>query len=134
MTASFGVGAVLHWKNFEFPDGSQKNKFFVVLGARSGQHSLVVIATSKRKNKDYNAGCHPREGYYHIPGARKDFFTEDTWLLLMECQVIDSAKIIGLGMSGALTVAGQLRIDLANAIRNCLKQIQDVSQAQLSLL
>ena len=134
MTPEFGLGAVLHWEGFEFEDGTTANKYFVVLGAKPGHDCLVVIATSQRKGKSYQPGCHANEGYYHIPGSGKDFFPKDTWLLLMECKVLRSAEVVKAGMAGTLRVADTLRGQLANEIRNCLKRVEDVSPAQLTLL
>ena len=45
--ASFDVGAILHWADFEFDDGTSKDKFFVVLGAKPDRNCLVVITTSQ---------------------------------------------------------------------------------------
>lgn len=134
MTPAFGVGAVLHWKDFEFEDGTAANKYFVVLGAKPRHDCLVVIATSQPKGKSYEPGCHAEQGYYVIPGTGRNFFPKDTWLLLMECKVLRSAEVVKAGMAGALTVADTLREQLANAIRNCLRRIEDVSPAQLDLL
>ena len=74
------------------------------------------------------------KGYFHIPGEGRDFFPEDTWLLLMECRILRLAEVVKAGMEGALTVKNTLRQQLANEIRNCLRRIDDVSQAQLDLL
>lgn len=134
MTVELGVGDVLHWEGFKFGDGVIRNKFFVVLGAKAGRDCLVVIATSQHKGKSYEAGCHPNEGYYLIPGGSKDFFSEDTWLLLMECRVLSFAEVRNATSGKQLRVKAGLRQDLANAIRNCLKRIEDVSEAQLDLL
>ena len=134
MTASFHVGAVLHWEGFEFDDGTAKNKYFVILGAKPRHNYLVVIATSQPKSRSYQPGCHAQEGYYHIPEGGKDFFRKDTWLLLMESLVVRPSEIVKLGLDGRVRTVGTLRDQVANAIRNCLRQVEDVSQAQLELL
>lgn len=134
MTTAFEVGAVLHWSGFEFEDGSTKNKYFVVLGAKPESDCLVVIATSRPKDRSYSPGCHQNEGYYHIPGGGKDFFPEDTWLLLMECRAMGLAEVLKAAMARELTVSGKLRTEIANAIRNCLKRIDDISPVQIALL
>ncbi len=134
MTGTFGIGAVLHWTEFQFEDGTTANKFFVVLGAKQGHDCLLVITTSRPKNKSYHPGCHPEEGYYHIPGGGKDFFPEDTWLLLMECKIFRPSDIVRGGLEGQIEVVDHLRQQVANEIRNCLGQIDDVSPAQLALL
>lgn len=132
--ATFGVGAVLHWEKFEFEDGTTQDKFFVVLGAKPNHDCLLVIATSQRRRRSYQAGCHAKESYFHIPGGRKDFFRDDTWLLLMECKTLRLAEVVKLARNETLETVATLREQLANAIRNCLKRSEDVSQVQLSLL
>ncbi len=134
MTAAFDVGAVLHWKDFTFEDGTTKNKYFVVLGAKPASDCLMAIATSQPKRRSYQPGCHANEGYFHIPGGSKDYFPKDTWLLLMEFQILRLAEVVSAGVQKVLTVEGTLRQQLANEIRNCLRRIDDVSQAQLDLL
>ena len=134
MTGSFGIGAILHWKNFQFENGTTKNKFFVVLGAKTGRNCLVVIATSQPRARSYEPGCHAEEGYFHIPGGNKDFFSKDTWLLLMECRILELAAAVKAGLEGSLKPVDQLREQLANEIRNCLKRTDDVSPVQLELL
>ena len=132
--AAFEVGAVLHWSGFEFEDGTSKDKFFVVLGAKQGHDFLVVITTSQPHVRSFNPGCHATEGYFHIPGGAKDFFPKDTWLLLMECRELRAAEVVKSSMDGSLRDVANLRTQLANEIRNCLKRTEDVSQAQLDMM
>lgn len=59
-------------------------------------------------------------------------FTE--WLILAEPRIASAAEVLKHGLSGVLSVEHNLRQDLANAIRNCLKRTRDVSQLHLDLL
>lgn len=134
MSSSFKLGAVLHWKNFTFSDGSKKNKYLIVLGAKVGHDILMVLATSKQHHRSLNHGCHEQDGYYHIPGTGKDFFPRDTWVILSEPIVASAAEIIGQALAKNIETTGNLRDELARAIINCLKRSKDVSEMHLSLV
>jgi hypothetical protein len=129
-----GTGSILHWKGFKFPDGTAKNKYFVIVGAQPGQNYLAVITTSVPKNKSFEAGGHPEDGYYHIPGGGRDWFMKDTWLLFEEPQELSASVLIKESIAGNITVEGHLRHDVANAICNCMRRCDDVSEHHKSLL
>ena len=40
---AIGPGTILHWEGFKFPNGTEANKYFVVVGARPGQNYLARI-------------------------------------------------------------------------------------------
>jgi hypothetical protein len=77
-------GCIFHWKEYVFADGAKANKYFIIVGAKKDCNFLTVIATSQPKHRKYEPGCNHKQGYYHIPGGRKDWFPLDTWLLLAE--------------------------------------------------
>jgi len=45
--AGITPGCILHCKDYKFDDGGTANKYFVVVGAKSGCNYLAVMATSK---------------------------------------------------------------------------------------
>lgn len=126
-------GCIFHWTEHTFSDGTKANKYFIILGAKQGSNYLAVICTSKQKKKQFVAGCHHKDGYYHIPGGGKDWFPKDTWVLL-EPQELSSAEFLKRAIDNEITLCGNLRTDIANAIRNCFKQCADVSEYHVSLL
>jgi len=135
VTGEIVPGCIFHWKEFQFADGDSADKFIVMLGTKSGCNYLAVVATSKKHHRTFTPGCHADDGYYHIPGGRKDWFPKDTWLLLAAPYELDPTEMMRLAVQEKkITVAGQLREQVANAIRNCLKLCPDVSPAQLALL
>jgi hypothetical protein len=67
-------------------------------------------------------------------GGKGDFFKKDTWLLLAPPMEVSPAKFLKCALEKTVTLEGELRRDLSNAIRNCLKRCLDVSEAQLKLL
>jgi hypothetical protein len=131
---AIATGCILHWKGFQFSDGTSKNKYFVVVGAQPGKNYLTVITTSVSKNKSFEAGGHPEDGYYHIPGGGRDWFPKDTWLLFEEPQELSASLLVKEGIAGNITIEGHLRHDIANAICNCMRKCSDVSEYHKSLL
>ncbi len=133
-TPELKVGCVFHWEEYEFADGAKADKYFVVLGAKAGSNLLAVIATSQPHKRSFNPGCHHEHGYFHISGGKGDFFPKDTWLLLAPPVESSLAEFLQRALAKQITLKGELRRDLANAIRNCLKRCLDVSEEQLKLL
>jgi hypothetical protein len=128
-------GCVFHWTGFEFDDGNSADKFVVVLGAKTGCNYLVVLATSQQHRRTFTPGCNADAGYYFIPGGGKDFFPKDTWILLAAPYEFSAAEVLKACIhEKKVTIAGHLREQVANAIRNCLKQCPDASAEQIALL
>lgn len=131
---AIGPGCILHWEGFKFPDGGKADKFFVIVGAQPGKNYLAVIATSKQKWRDNTPGGNPDGGYYHIPGGGKDWFPADTWLLFEAPQEISAQELLTRKFKNEIAIKGKLRPDIANAICNCMRQCQDVSEYHKGLL
>lgn len=134
MTGSVSPGCIVHWEDFEFSDGACADKFLVVVGCKPGSNYLAVLGTSKRHRRSFVAGCNHKDGYYHMPGKRA-WFPLDTWLVLADPIEITPADFLRRAMvEKTLKVCGQLKPDIANAVRNCLKLCPDVSAQQIALL
>jgi hypothetical protein len=127
-------GCVLHWDGFKLSDGSEGHKYFVIVGAQQGKNYLAIRATSKAKGKSYTAGGNHVDGYYFIPGGKGDFFKLDTWLLFAEPQEFSAAELLKEKLAGKLEVRGSLRGQVANAICNCMRRCDDVSEYHRGLL
>ena len=131
---AIGVGTILHWKGFTFPDGETANKYLVIVGAQPGKNYLAVVATSKQKWRSSQAGGNPEGGYYHIPGSGKDWFPLDTWILFEEPREISAGELVKEGLRKNIEVKSRLRGDVANAICNCMRRCDDVSKHHRCLL
>jgi hypothetical protein len=137
MAHSFQVGAVLHWLAFDKdkPDGAEiKPKYLLVIGAKQGNDCLMILATTQRHRKDFTPGCNAKDGYYYIPAVAKEFFKENTWLLLNEPKVASAAELVRLGLTKQVEVRGVLRNELVRAVINCLRRSEDIGDVHLSLL
>jgi hypothetical protein len=124
-------GCILHWDGFILSTGEEGHKYFVIVGAKSGQNYLAIRATSKKKRRDYVAGGNPQGGWYHIPGGKKDWFPLDTWLLFDNPQELSAKE---LTEKSDIKIVGNLRHDIANAICNCMRKCDDVSEYHKTLL
>ena len=127
-------GCILHWDGFKFPDGSEADKFFVVVGAQPGKNYLAIVATSNQKWRENKPGGNVSGGYYHIPGGGKDWFPKDTWLLFEAPMELSAAELLARKFKNEIVIRGSLRPDITNAICNCMKQCQDVSEYHRTLL
>jgi hypothetical protein len=128
-------GCVLHWDGFKFKDGTEADKFFVIVGAQPGKNYLAIIATSQRKRgRVPKPGGNPEGGWYHIPGGGKDFFKVDTWLLFEEPQGLSAKELLALKFKNTVKIVGKLRPDIANAICNCMRKCDDVSELHRGML
>lgn len=133
--AGVSPGCVYHWADYEFEDGSRRNKYLVIVGANKGSNYLAVLATSQEKRRGFQPGCNHKAGHYHIPGGAKDWFKLDTWLLLADPVEIVPADFVKRAMvDKAIEHKGDLRPQIANEIRNCLRRCDDVSAIHLALL
>lgn len=134
-TGLISPGCVIHWKDYVFDNGQTANKYLVIVGAKQGCNYLAVVATSQPRKRKFEPGCHATEGYYHIGGGGKDHFPKDTWLLVAEAVELTPAELVKRAMvEKTISIVGQLRGEIANALRNCLKRCPDVSPAQIALL
>jgi len=130
---SVATGCVFHWEEYEFEDGEKANKYLVLVGTKAGSNYLAVVATSKPHKKSYTPGCHANDGYYHIPGG-KEGFPKDTWLLIAEPKEIVPADFLARALKKQIELKFHLRHDIANAICNCMRQCNDVSDDHKALL
>ncbi|MDA7968017.1 MAG: hypothetical protein MPK31_03645 [Gammaproteobacteria bacterium] len=135
MPGEFKAGAVLHYRDYPFKDGSKKNKFLVAAGAKPGCNWLCVLATSKQHYMRAEKGCHltPR-AYFFIPGDSKNFFWLDTWLTLSEPRILSLSELMNMVRSGVIEVKANLGDNITGEIRNCLQRTEDISEKEKELL
>lgn len=127
-------GCILHWEGFKFEDGAEADKFLVIVGAQEKGNYLAILATSRQHKKGNNPGGNPVGGYYHIPGGGKDWFKVDTWLMFDRVIELSPGALLKEVLGGKLTVRGNLRPDIANAICNTMRRCDDVSDYHKALL
>ena len=135
MNATFHPGTVLHHRDFQFEDGTKRDKYLIILGANPGCDCLCVLTTTQQWKLESQRGCHhkPRT-YFFIPGDGKNFFLKNTWVVLSDPVIMSNTAIIQKGMENTITVEANLKENITGEIRNCLKGSKDISQKEMQLL
>lgn len=109
MSAEMRIGAVLHHQNFEFDDGTKKNKYLIVLGAKSGCDYLCALVTSQQWRLKSQKGCHHTpHTHFFIAGDGKNFFRKDTWIVLHKPFMMSRAAATQDGMQGIIEIEANL--------------------------
>ena len=129
---SLCAGCIIHYERYRFSDGATRNTYLVIVGAKMRCNYLAVVATSVSKRRHFVPGCHAY--YYHIPRGA-DWFPKDTWLLIAAPREFKPAELIKATLvEKVITLKGQLRGAVTNALRNCVHSCPDVNDAQRALL
>ena len=135
MSGELKVGAIFYHRDFEFEDGTKRNKYLVVLGAKPDHDYLCVLTTTQQRKNKAERGCHhkPRT-YFFIPGDGKNFFPKNTWIVLSNPFIMNRSEVIKKGMQNIVQIKANLKDNIAGEIRNCLKSSRDISKKQRELL
>ena len=133
--ASLGKGAIIFVKDYEFNDGSTRDKLLVVLGTKEGRDYLCALTTSVQWRRGAGHGCHhDAQTYFFLEGNRKNYFDVDTWILLSQADIYSSAWLLKQSLTGQAKVVGAVKPNVAGEIRNCYKASRDATPIKLSLL
>ncbi len=138
MTVIVKYGTIVGWNKYKFPDGSESDKQLIILGSKQSQNIIAVLTTSKPRGRKPTPGCNAREGYFFIAAGGAERFSKDTWVVINDPQEIIraefEAKLNEVMSKRDIWPERDLSSQCVNAIRNCLKQLIDISAHHLSLL
>ena len=127
-------GTILFHKNFPFKDGDSSPKLLVVLNSPTIQDPfLAVRTTSQQKHRPRQSGCIEGKNLFFIE-AGKTSFPIDTWIQLYDFYEISHERFMMEFLSGRLDIKGDLPEQMVNALINCAKRSDDISEYQLSLI
>lgn len=127
-------GEVIFSKQFEFADGGTSEKLLIVLNeASSTTPHLILLATSQKGRKKLDPGCHAKDNYFVIH-PKTDWFNKITWIIFDRIIEYDFVHELSEHFKGNLVTQTTLKEDTIRAIINCLKQSDDITPYQLSLL
>lgn len=126
------LGAVYHWKNHQFKDGEEKDKYVVILCVpiKDADNYVYVVTTSQEKrgnNKSQgDCGLPKIPSYFLAAPATK--FPKDSWVMLDNFYCVEKVKfwekIIAKEVSHQFNIAE----NIANGIRNCASRSPDVPE------
>lgn len=120
------VGGVYHDPNFQFSDGEEGNKLFVVLG-KDDDFYTVAKTTSQQHERTTTTGCQGVGNQWHSwfhPENQKRCFTKDTWICFNEFYPISKTRADASFRAGLIKVkcaSSAIRQDLCKILECALK-------------
>jgi hypothetical protein len=127
-------GTVFFHNHFEFKDGDYGEKLIIVLNNMQGDDPFLCCkTTSKIKYSLENEGCYFQKNIHVID---KPPFNEKTWVQFDPNSVFEfaPAKLVSDSFQNYIKIIGCLEDCHINAIVNCFKKSEDISEYHISLL
>lgn len=120
-------GDILCYKDFQFDDGTKKEKLFLVLNAADGGNPCLVLKTTSQEKRYYGShqGCNPDKKVFYIPTAWQSCFSKDTYVQLPQIFEFSAAELIRGGLSRQIYVNKTISSDCLAQLKNCLKKFKD---------
>jgi hypothetical protein len=126
-------GAVVFYKDFQFPDGGIADKLFVVLGLRD-LYAFIALATSVPPVPDITPGSHPHRSLFRLQKNARNNLDKDTYVLLHRLAELTPVEVASSGWNTNAKVVLVLPEQEAHAVKNCAGQTPDLSPRQQALL
>ncbi|WP_304132556.1 hypothetical protein [Ignavibacterium album] len=129
------AGDVIYFVNFEFSNGSKKDKLIIILNnPKSGEPYLVCITTSQHKVwRSKQPGCHSENNYYFIESGHSEF-KKDTWIVFDRVYEIPVDKILNSCIRDGSYSLFSLESSLWKAIKNCITKSKDIEQDYIEMI
>jgi hypothetical protein len=130
-------GQVLYYENFQFEDGSAKDKLFVILYIGDINSPCLVLKTTSqsRHYKDCQEGCDQQKRVFFIPLNWRECFPLDTYIQLPQIIEIPAAEIFAGTLSRKMRLRNSLSIGCFARLKSCLKKFRgDISLQHWKLI
>jgi len=120
-------GDILCDKEFQFEDGSKKEKLFVVLNAADGGTPSLVLKTTSQEKRYHGSrqGCNPDKKVFHAPAKWQTCFSKDIYIQLPQIIEFSAAELIRGGLSHRIYANKSISPDCLAQLKNCLKKFKD---------
>lgn len=128
------AGTILLHRNFVFEDGSTRDKYLVVLGARD-QIVLVAKTTSNGARYRNDHGCQSANQFpAFLLTAGCCCLPRSSWVCLGDFYELDSNALVGGITAGNIYRVGELTDELTRDLQFCAKNSDDISSHQESIV
>jgi len=125
---------VLYHLNFQFKDGETGQKLLIILNTpRNDEPYLCCKTTSKQKFDLDKEGCYSNKNIY-VLNPTKDCFSLKTWVQFYDIYEFHASTFLQAHFNGDIKIKGKLLINAINAIVNCIRKSEDISNYHLLLL
>jgi hypothetical protein len=121
-------GAILHYKDFRFEDGTTGDKYFIVLNKTEIDSDCLVLKTTSQEIRYgvVNQGCNPEKKVFYIPTGHVNCFKLNTFVQLP--QIIEIS--VGELLKGTLSTKLIKEVDCLSAphfkeLKDCLEKFKN---------
>jgi len=125
------AGDILRYERYQFVDGTERDKLFVVLNAANGQTPCLVLPTTSQPKRYLGAqkGCNPAKRVFFVPKNSEKCFWLDTYIQLPRVIPLSAAQLVQAAWASQVSVTGCLSPLCFAQLKNCLKKFKrDLSQ------
>lgn len=127
-------GTILYHRAFQFKDGEIGQKLLIILNApQNADPCLCCKTTSKQKYNLEKEGCYNNKNIY-VLNSSPNCFPVKTWVQFHELYEFDNHSFLQAHYKGDLDIKGKLPVNIINAIVNCIRKSEDISNHYLMLL
>jgi hypothetical protein len=120
-------GEIFWFKNFQFEDGSFKDKLFVSLNSSDLEKPCLALKTTSQ-SKWYPGcckGCNKDRKCFFAPASWQTCFKVDTFIQLPQIIEFPTAKLIKERSSGNIEFLPSLSNDCLAQLKSCLAGYKD---------
>jgi hypothetical protein len=120
-------GEILLYKNFQFEDGSAKDKYFIVLNTADSEIPCLVLKTTSqsRRYADSSKGCNPLKSVFFVPALWGNCFRVDTYVQLPQIFEIGTQDLVDGCLCRKISNFSKLPDDCFSQLKQCLKNFRE---------
>jgi len=130
-------GDILYYKDFQFDDGSSRNKLFVVLNVADVNSPCLLLKTTSNSERygGVKEGCSILKRVFLIPSRWQEWFDVDTYVQLPQIFEISTVDLLQGTFSKMIKMEEKLSASCFTQLRNCLRQFkEDISPQHWKLI
>lgn len=130
-------GEIIVYKDYEFEDGSKRDKLFVILSKLSVTSPCLVLKTTSQSKRygGVKQGCNPQKKIFFVPVTWVSCFKSDTYIQLPQVIEISAEEYLNSHFSKKINIVSSLPPDCFAQLKTCLKQFKsDISPQHWSLI
>ncbi|NCQ56044.1 hypothetical protein GW797_07445 [Candidatus Parcubacteria bacterium] len=130
-------GDVFVYKQYVFEDGSQRDKWFIVLNTSDSEKPCIVLKTTSNGNHYQGCvkGCNKNRRCFFAPNSWQTCFSIDTYIQLPQIFHFSTATLLKDGFAGRIEFKQPLTSDCFSQLKSCLAGFKDdISQLHWDLI
>lgn len=124
-------GDIICVNDFEFEDGSKRDKLFVVLNVVDGKTPCLVLKTTSQSARypGVTQGCNAGKKAFFVPSSWEPCFKVDTYIQMPQIFEFSAPELIKGGLNKQIIVINSLSLNCLAQLKNCLKKFkEDISE------